>query len=121
MFKVPEQHRITTGRLKSDLSYGNNGVFKIPLLEDPHLELFCIASDGEGYEHVSVSKKHISGTTRIPTWRNMCSVKDYFWDEEDTVIQFHPKKSQYKDVHLNVLHLWRKIGTEYELPPMILV
>lgn len=71
-----------------------------------------IASWGGGWEHVSVSLKN-----RCPTWEEMCVVKDIFWEESECVVEFHPPKSEYVDIHPYCLHLWKKIGAEYELPP----
>jgi hypothetical protein len=47
--------------------------------------LRVIASDGKGWEHISVSLPN-----RCPNWREMCFIKSLFWDEEDVVIQYHP-------------------------------
>jgi hypothetical protein len=68
------------------------------------------------WEHVSVSR-----SDRCPTWNEMCIVKDLFWDEDETVIQFHPKKSDYINDHPFCLHLWKKVSKDYELPPQIFV
>jgi hypothetical protein len=69
----------------------------------------------QGWDHVSVSRPRIT-----PNWREMCFVKDLFFEEEETVIQFHPPHSQYVNNHLLVLHLWRhKDG--HMLPPAELV
>jgi hypothetical protein len=113
MFKVPEDCRVIVGILKSDSSYGNNGCF------DVHFEsnaMMVIASDGEGWEHVSVSMKN-----RTPNWKEMCFVKDLFWDDDDCVVQYHPPKSEYINNHPYCLHLWRPIGRNLETPPSILV
>ena len=75
-----------------------------------------IASDGEGWEHVSVSLEN-----RCPTWDEMCIIKDIFWDNTDCVIQYHPPKSEYVNHHPFCLHLWRKIGSEFELPPSYMI
>ena len=75
-----------------------------------------IASDGAGWEHVSVSLKN-----RTPNWAEMCFIKDLFWNEEDCVVQFHPPKSEYVDNHPNCLHLWKPIGKQIKTPPSILV
>jgi hypothetical protein len=69
-----------------------------------------------GWEHVSVSKK-----TYTPTWDEMCYVKSLFWDEEDTVIQYHPAKSQYVNNHPYCLHLWRPTKERVPVPDPILV
>ena len=66
--------------------------------------------DGDPLEHVSVSLPR-----RCPTWEEMAMIKDIFWDDEETVIQFHPKKSEYVNVHQFCLHMWRKPGWEPEL------
>lgn len=70
----------------------------------------------EGWEHVSVSL-----ADRAPTWREMCIVKDMFWGPEETVVQFHPKDSEYVNKHPYCLHLWKKVGSDYELPPKKLI
>jgi hypothetical protein len=119
MFKVPEKNRVTTGRLRTDSSYGRNGVFEFS--PTPKCQYVCIASDEGGWEHVSVevraSQIGNKYQTRYPTWNEMCRIKNIFWDEEDTVLQFHPAKSEYVNIHEHVLHLWRKSDTNAELPP----
>lgn len=116
--KTPEQYRIKKGPLKSDISMGNNGAFEIPL--SLRTKAFVIASDGGGWEHVSV---HVvsEGKERTPSWAEMCKIKDMFWDEMETVVQYHPKRSDYVNQHKHCLHLWKKIGEEIELPPVYMV
>lgn len=63
-----------------------------------------------GWEHVSVSPYR----GKLPTWDDMCEIKDIFWDDEEEVIQIHPKKSKYVNIKDNCLHLWRH--TSIELP-----
>ena len=74
--------------------------------------LTVVWSCGGGWEHVSVSYRR-----RTPSWEEMCRVKDMFWNEEETVVQFHPKRSEYVNIHPHCLHLWRRCGEDYELPP----
>lgn len=115
MFHVPEQFRINDSRFESE---GNNGVFILPgsaVKGRPTLRV--VASDGLGWEHVSVSLP----VHRVPTWDEMCYAKSVFWDEEDCVIQYHPPKSEYINDHPFVLHLWRPVGRDLERPPSILV
>ncbi len=70
----------------------------------------------EIWDHVSVSLE-----TRCPTWKEMCMVKDLFFEPEETVIQYHPPKSVYiRDSHF-ALHLWRQQGVEIQLPPLWMV
>lgn len=68
------------------------------------------------WDHVSVSLEN-----RCPNWTEMSYVKDLFFGEDETVVQFHPKKSEHVNVHPHCLHLWKRIGEEYELPPTIYV
>ena len=68
--------------------------------------LMIIASPGDAsecvpWEHVSVSTRH-----RCPNWKEMCFVKDLFWDEEEAVMQLHPPKSTWINNHPFCLHLW---------------
>ena len=109
MFHVPEKCRIKTGQSGSHEGYGNNGAFMIG-------RLLIIASDGEGWEHVSISLPD-----RQPRWNEMCKIKNIFWDEEDCAIQYHPPKSEYVNCHPNCLHLWRPIGISLPIPPSLLV
>lgn len=51
----------------------------------------------------------------------MQRVKELFWGDDETVIQFHPKQSRYINRHQYCLHMWRRIDTEYDLPPDLLV
>jgi hypothetical protein len=128
-FHVPEAARDRTHPLLATTAAdGNNGAFFMESPE-PGWRLAVIASDGEGWEHVSVHA--FRGTQmrtwretscgRTPTWREMCFAKETFWDGEDEVIQFHPKRSEYINMHPHTLHLWRPIGVTIPAPPSILV
>lgn len=61
-----------------------------------------------GYEHVSVSPK----SKKLPSWNDMCALKDIFFHEEEEAYQIHPKKSEYVNLSTNCLHLWKPIGRE---------
>jgi len=95
------------------------GAFQIP---GPCGErLTIIASPGDAHqnipwEHVSVSTRH-----RCPYWKEMCFVKDLFWDEEEPVMQLHPPKSTWVNNHNFCLHLWRPLDGNIPLPPAIAV
>jgi hypothetical protein len=98
----------------------NYGFFEIPS-QRHNVVLRAIASDGqddecEGWEHVSVSLAN-----RCPTWDEMCFVKQLFWKDDETVLQFHPPKSDYINNMPYCLHLWRKRNCDAPLPPQILV
>lgn len=76
-----------------------------------------IWSWGEGWEHVSVSP--LNGS--MPTWEDMCLIKDMFWEDDKCVVQYHPPKSEYVNNMSNCLHLWRPIALEIPIPPSLLV
>jgi len=118
MFKVPEKYRIRSGSFASDKFDGCNGAFIIPspFTKNGHPFLHIIASDGECWEHVSVSFEF-----RTPTWEEMCYVKSVFWDDEDTVMQLHPPKSSYINNHKFCLHLWRPTSANIPTPHYLLV
>src|SRR4030095_1732030 len=114
-FHVPEASRVmdhpTMGSTAGD---GNNGCFDLDSPE-PGWRLVIICSDGsdvaEKWEHVSVhayrGRLGDPRKMRVPTWREMSYIKDLCWDDEDVVMQLHPKKSEYVNNHPYVLHLWR--------------
>lgn len=75
--------------------------------------------DSVDWEHVSVSL--VSNPKACPSWDEMCFIKSLFWDDEACVVQFHPAKSNYKDLHPGCLHLWRYRVAEFPTPPLSLV
>jgi hypothetical protein len=125
---VPNQFRVRRGVTGSDDSAGNNGAFLVPnrvarsvgraysTREQGAVPLRVIASDQGGWEHVSVSLP-----TRCPTWDEMSFVKGLFWSEEDCVVQFHPPRSEYVNLHPFCLHMWRPVGADIPLPPSWMV
>ena len=68
---------------------------------------------GPPWDHVSVSK-----IDKPPTWEEMCYVKSLFFEEDECVVQFHPAKSQYVNIHPNVLHLWKLANGTFPMPPI---
>jgi len=75
-----------------------------------------IFSNGEGWEHVSVSH-----SDRTPTWDEMEAIKRRFWAPEDTVMQLHVPVSDHRNCHPYCLHLWRPTDCEIPRPPGIFV
>ena len=61
-------------------------------------------TDEDGWEHVSVSPLP---ENILPSWDDMCKVKDIFWSKEEAVLQIHPPRSKYVNMMPNCLHLWR--------------
>ncbi len=111
-----EKYRITSGPSASDKSLGNNGAFMIP---HRGINYLCIASDGQGWEHVSVWLRDtkFQSLRRLPGWEEMCWVKDTFFRDDETVIQYHPAKDDYVDYAKYCLHLWRPLETLLPKPP----
>lgn len=118
-FHVPEAYRITRGALASSAAQGNKGAFLIPAKMGTRT-LFIIASDGKGWEHVSVHAITQHGDM-LPRWAEMCRVKNLFWDSEDWVVQFHPDEREYVNNHATTLHLWRPTDAPMPTPPSVLV
>jgi len=141
MFHVPESARDTTHpQLGTTSADGNNGAFAV-LSPEPGWTLQLICSDGsdpefaaDRWEHVSVHAYRTSQTDvpqllgqsrvpkmRTPTWKEMAFIKNLCWDDEDVVMQLHPKRSEYVNQHPHVLHLWRPVDLVIPTPPSIFV
>ena len=107
------KYRIRRGQLASTDDFGANGAFYIPHFNKAStLSFQVIASNTNGWEHVSVSLPK-----RTPTWDEMCFIKDLFWEDEEVVMQLHPRKSDYINMHKNCLHLWKPTSGEIVTPP----
>lgn len=130
MFHVPELARNTTHpQMSTTSANGNNGLFDV-ISPEPGWRLALICSDGSEapendawqWEHVSIHAYSSYGTKqRTPTWKEMAFIKSLCWDDEDVVVQFHPKKSEYVNNHPHVLHLWRPTRVAIPTPPPELV
>ena len=94
---------------------GFDGCYQIPLRGLP---LNIIATNGLGWEHVSVS---VIGSLTPPSWAVMSLIKDLFWGKEVWVCQFHPAESEYVNNHPGCLHLWRPLEATLPTPPSVLV
>ena len=70
-------------------------------LSNGHKGSIIAGRNEEGWEHVSICLYN-----RQPSWDEMCEVKDIFWDDEEQVVQIHPRKSQYVNI-TEAFHLWR--------------
>lgn len=112
-WKYLNTRRVGSGAYASDESFGFNGMFHV---EADGCQLRCIASDGGGWQHVSVSQL---GSKHPPRWGVMCAIKDLFFEDEDWVVQFHPAKSEYVNNHEGCLHLWRCTESPQPTPPAI--
>ena len=115
--RAPEQFRHRHGPLATAEADGNNGLF---FIKHPNpqsaLTFKVICSDGGGWEHVSVSLPK-----RCPTWEEMCFIKGLFWGEGDVVVQYHPAKVDYVNLHPFCLPLWRPTEALMPAPPSWMV
>lgn len=109
-----EKYRVNKGPLASIKEYGCNGLFRIPYRKK--IKLTVIASNGDGWDHVSVSTEK-----RCPTWNEMKYIKNLFFKSNETVIQYFPPEIAYVNNCPNCLHMWRKQGHNFELPPTYMV
>ncbi len=129
MYSLLEKYRITEG-LWATKEDANHGMFILPSLKlGDRLKVVCAHMGELDWDHVSVSvirvktkhgKEQQLPVKRCPTWEEMSNVKSWFWGADETVIQFHPKKSEYKNLHPYCLHLWKN-RNGHKLPPSILV
>ncbi len=77
-----------------------------------------VASWAGGWEHVSINGK------KTPTWEQMCKLKEACWKDDETVVQYHPAKTEYVNNLEHCLHLWRpieKYSGALPTPPAIMV
>ena len=112
-----DKYRLDMRQHFGSLGDGGNGAFKVNVAGR---SFFCLASTGGGWEHVSVSPCSKKRQT-CPTWEEMCEIKDLFFDPEETVVQYHPPKSDYINNYPLCLHLWRPLFDDLPRPPSIFV
>lgn len=120
--KFPETFRWHNAPAWYDSKNGDPfGIFIVPSHHANGRELKIVATDGTetGWEHVSVSLSNHPNKT--PSWDEMCLVKSMFWEDEETIVQFHPPKSEHVNFHPGCLHLWKCVACPFPLPPSILV
>jgi len=112
-----EKHRCTVGQWATKKG-ANFGAFMIPspIKSSLYLRVICSPLGEMEWDHVSVSLDN-----RCPNWPEMNKIKNLFFGEDVTVLQFHPKKSEYVNCHPYCLHLWKRVDTDHELPPSLLV
>jgi hypothetical protein len=107
------QYRIDNDLIRAH--YGNAGdgtcgVFEIPSHIDKRT-LCVIASCGDGWEHISVSR-----TNRVPNWYEMEQIKRLFFKEDETAMQLHVPSKDHISVHPHCLHLWKPIDADIPMP-----
>jgi hypothetical protein len=112
-------HRYREPALEREIYQTNGdascGVFSLPSPIDK-ARLAIVASAGEGWDHVSVSRAN-----RPPNWREMDYVRRLFFRDEETVMQLHVPVTEHINRHPNCLHLWRPQNIEIPRPPAWMV
>lgn len=95
---------------------GTCGAFKIPSVIDAQ-PLIVIASTGEGWDHVSVSRQK-----RVPNWYELEQIKRAFFRDDEVAMQLHVPVTAHRSLHPHTLHLWRpNDGRVIPMPPEDLV
>jgi len=79
-------------------------------------DIRVIFSSGEGWEHVSVSRR-----SRTPSYEDMDKIKREFWSDDLCVMQLHVPTQDHVNCHDYCLHLWHPTDQEIPRPPAIFV
>ncbi|MBE7074067.1 MAG: hypothetical protein E7379_03145 [Clostridiales bacterium] len=99
------------GYSETNESKQTSGAFKFDINGDKY---FVIASVGCGWQHVSVS----SYSGGIPSWDIMETIKKKFFESEERVVEFHPKKADYVNNKENCLHMWIPLEDKIPYPDL---
>jgi len=94
---------------------GGNGCFQFMSLVDG-MPIRAIASDGGGWDHVSVSR-----ADRVPNYNEMEQIAGLFFKDDETAVQYHVPKSEHVNHHPNCLHWWRPTEERLAKPPASMV
>ena len=94
----------------------NNAGGGVFLIETPDGNILIQASNGLGWDHVSVSL-----VDRCPTWQEMEMVKRLFFYPEEVCMQLHVAESEHISVMPYCLHIWRPQKEGIPLPPSMMV
>lgn len=77
-----------------------------------------ILSWGGGWEHFSVTPFK---NDKTPSWDFMCKMKEMFFRDDETCVEYHPKKEDYVNDLPHCLHIWRPLEEKLPTPPSIYV
>ena len=103
------------GAKDEDRAHG--GAFLIMRIHQfDRVALRVIASNGEGWDHVSVSLSN-----RTPVWDEMEYIKRLFFKPDETAMQLHVPPSSHVNNHPFCLHIWRPHAGAIPRPPAALV
>lgn len=96
--------------LEQAKKYGKCGCFKVYACGS----WFRVLADVENHkpfglvEHISITPLDKKRKT-VPTWKEMCTIKDIFFYDEEECFQYFPRKSEYVNISEYCMHLWRYI------------
>lgn len=85
------------------------GFFELPM---GNTVFRVIATNGFGWDHVSVSLKH-----RCPTWEEMDKIYRRFFLPHERAMQVHVPADQHISNHPYCLHIWRPHDSNIPIPP----
>lgn len=91
------------------------GIFDVPSTIDRQA-LRVIASAGEGWDHVSISRPN-----RCPNWPEMEQIKRLFFKDDEAAFQLHLPVDDHISVHPYCLHIWRSHVGAIPMPPKWMV
>lgn len=113
-----DDFRIKIGKWKSPPG-ANYGAFVVPNRLGQSLRI--IAASGDPFHNLNWEHVSVSLTNRCPNWHEMSAVKGLFWDDDETVVQFHPPRKDHVNHHPHTLHMWRHISIAIPVPPSWMV
>ena len=98
---------------------GQDGIAGEVYDKKTRVKMNFILSWGCGWEHCSVSIT--DRYKRCPSWEQMCTIKECFWNDDEVCMQLHPAKKDYVNNHNYCLHIWKPINESIPTPPSIMV
>lgn len=91
----------------------HGGCFRVPF---NNVELRIMASNGGGWDHLSVSL-----ADRCPTWDEMEHIRKLFAKPDEVWMQLHLPEKDHVNFHPYCLHLWRPQHRQIHTPPSFMV
>lgn len=79
-------------------------------------DLRCIASNGGGWDHLSVSRPD-----RVPRWDEMESMRKIVFTRDEYAYQLGVPEREHINCHPHCLHWWRPQSREIPIPPKWMV
>ena len=111
--EIVNERRIIIEHIDAD---GGSGWIPGLDINKPNRRARVIWSNGDGWDHVSVSWDR-----RTPTWEEMAKAKKLFFYPEEYCVQYHPAESEYVNYHPYCLHIWRYQQPGMPTPPSWMV